>query len=330
MKRLLVVVATLLTPLGSALAQVSTQELVVTLGPVRLPANAEHRDIVQTGMQTVRVPFDGWLQEYDVELRDAAGNRLPHELLHHAELIDLGRRDLLRPLVQRIASMGRETPSLVLPTSLGYPVRGGVEIGVNPMLVNPTSVSYGSVYVRVTLRVLPGTVPAAPRPVLTFHTDVPGTSPYSSAFDLPAGRTVKQHEFTLPIAGTVFAVGGHLHEYGRRMVVENLTTGDTLYDASPRMDSLGRITGMPIAVLLAGGGLHVQAGTHYRLTAVYDNPTDRILPDGGMATFGAIFLPDDPSQWPALDRDDPAVRADLAILRTGHPDGSATDHHHGH
>ena len=34
-----------------------------------------------------------------------------------------------------------------------------------------------------------------------------------------------------------------------------------------------------------------------------------------MGTIGVAFIPDDLTQWPPLDEDDPAVKADLARLR---------------
>lgn len=311
------------------------QDLVVTLGPVSLPAHAEHHAIMQPGFRTFSAPSAGWLQAYLVELRDRAGRRLPGTLLHHCEMVDLERRQLLLPELQRVVSVGSESPALILPASLGYPVRGGHSLGIHAMLANPTGQDYPEVYVRVILRLARAGAGASPRSVLTFHAEVPGDRPFSSSFAVPAGRTVKQAEFTVPIAGTLLGVGGHLHDYGRRLLVINLATGDTLYDGRSETAPDGRIQDMPMAPMWARGGVRVAAGTRFRLIGIYDNPTGRESPDGGMVTFGAIFTPDDQSDWPTLDWDRPEPAADLARLMSGHGGmimGSSQAHagHQGH
>src|SRR5256885_1264981 len=112
------------TPVGDTV-------LVIRLGPVRLPAHADHMDIDQLALQTWRMPAGGWLRGYRVDMVDKNGDSLPHVLLHHAELVDLERRDLLRPALNRVVSAGKETAQLMLPPGMGYPVRAGQELGIN-------------------------------------------------------------------------------------------------------------------------------------------------------------------------------------------------------
>lgn len=307
---------------SSAVAQApagaAEQDLVVTLGPVSLAAHAEHHAIMQPGFRTFSAPSAGWVRAYVVELRDGAGRRLPNALLHHCEMVDLERRQLLEPGLQRVVSVGSETPAMLLPTSLGYPVRGGHSLGIHAMLANPTDRDYPEVYVRVILRLARAGAGASPRSVLTFHAEVPGDHPFSSSFSVPAGRTVKETVFTIPIAGTLMGVGGHLHDYGRRLLVINVVSGDTLYDGRSETTPEGRVLDMPQAPLWARGGVRVAAGTRFRLIGIYDNPTARESADGGMVTFGAIFMPDDGRDWPVLDWDRSEVGADLARLMSGH------------
>lgn len=295
----------------------ASHDLVVLLGPMRLGAHAEHHDVTQLGLQTITMPYAGWIQGYRVELRDGAGNLLPQELLHHAEFADLERRALLRNMYQRIASAGRETPELLLPPTLGYPVRQGHRLGVIPMVTNPTDQDYPEVYLRVVLRVAREGSGQPPRAVYTFHAEVPGTIPNETSFDLAPGRSVQSHDFSVPIGGTLLALGGHLHDYGTRMTLVNLTTGDTLYDAVPQRDAEGRVLGMP-AKPLWGRGVRVDPAHRYRLSAVYDNPTGRTLHGGGMVTLGCVFMPDRAQDWPRLDANDPEIRADLASLQVRH------------
>jgi hypothetical protein len=129
--------------------------LIVRLGPVRLPAHADHMDIDQLALQTWRMPAGGWLRGYHVEIVDKDGALLPHELLHHAEMVDLERRDLLRPALNRVVSVGKETATLLLPPGMGYPVRERQEIGINAMLGNPTATEFHEAYVRATITLTP-------------------------------------------------------------------------------------------------------------------------------------------------------------------------------
>ena len=218
--------------------------LVVKLGPVRLPAHADHMDIDQLALQTWRMPMAGWLRGYQVEVVDQNGTALPHELLHHAEMVDLERRDLLRPALNRIVSAGKETASLLLPPNMGYPVRERQELGINAMLGNPTATEYREAYVRATVTLLPAGTPDV-RPVMSLYAETSYDSTGDSDFDLPPGASHKVVEFTVPVGGRLLGMGGHIHDYGTRMVVVRAGAGDTLYNVVPRLDSTGAVAGMP-------------------------------------------------------------------------------------
>src|SRR5438445_738589 len=49
----------------------------------------------------------------------------------------------------------------------------------------------------------------------------------------------------------------------------------------------------------------------YRLTAVYETPTGRVLRDGGMGAVAGLLVPDRGATWPAVDPADSVYRADL-------------------
>jgi len=115
----------------------------------------------------------------------------------------------------------------------------------------------------------------------------------------------------------VLAVGGHIHDYGTRFVVVRGGTTDTLYNATPRLDSMGAVSGMPTMPMF-GRTVRVVPGDGFVMTVFYNNTSGRMLEGAGMGTFGVVFAPDDPSQWPALDRNDRGVQHDLADLRNPH------------
>ena len=290
--------------------------IVVRLGPVRLPARAGHHEVTQLALQTWRMPAGGWLRGYRVDMVDANGRPLPSELLHHAEMVDLDRRDLLRPALNRVVSAGKETSQLMLPNGMGYPVVANQELGINAMLANPTDTAYTAAYVRATIAVVPAGRPNV-RNVMSFYAETSYDSTGNSDFDLPPGESSKLVEFTVPVAGQVLAVGGHIHDYGTRMLVVRAGGADTLYNAVPRTDSSGAVKGMPTQPMF-GRAVRVAPGDRFVMTVSYNNPSGRLLEAAGMGTFGVVFAPDDISQWPVLDRNDARVKHDLADLRSPH------------
>ncbi|HTT68792.1 MAG TPA: hypothetical protein VMF70_12260 [Gemmatimonadales bacterium] len=292
------------------------QQLVITLGPVVLPAHTEHHMVEQLGVQSVALPRGGWLQGYDVDIVDSGGRLLPRALIHHVELIELDRRALLDGQVQRMASVGKETGDVRLPGFIGYPVRRGEALGINPMLDNPTDTSYPAAYVRLRIPYTPENAEDRPVDVYSIGTDVTGAVGRSSDFDIPAGRSSLSHEFAVPISGALLAIGGHLHDLGLRLVLVNLATGDTVYDARAARDTTGRVLGMPVRQLWRTGGYQIAAGQRFRLTAFYDNPTGHTVAAGAMGTFGGAFKPDDVQAWPRLDPKDPETQRDLTYLHS--------------
>jgi len=287
---------------------------VLTLGPVDLPAHATHHMVQQLGVRQAELPRDGWLEGYQVDVLDSLGHVLPRELIHHVELIELNRRALLDGEVQRMASVGKETQVVELPDFIGYPVRRGEPIGIDPMLENPTDTSYPAAFVRVSVPYTPASAEDAPQDVFSIEADVTGAVGAPSDFDVPAGRSSASHEFTVPISGLLLAVGGHIHDFGTRLLLVNLTTGDTVYDARVTRDSLGRLKQLPVRQLWRSGGYQITGGQRFRLTAFYDNPGARTLVAEGMGTLGGAFKPDSGQVWPRLDPADPETARDLAYL----------------
>lgn len=283
---------------------VADRNLVQTVGPFTLAPG----DMQQPVPATFVMPRDGWLGAYAVTIVDAAGHELPPTLLHHAELIDQSRRELFRPRIMRIASISHDTPELTLPAPIGYPVRRGQHLLVAPMLVNPLARPV-TVYLRIRLGFRAAQPGSEITSVATFNFNTPGKSYFNSDFDLPAGRSVHRGEFEVPIAGRLLAVSGHLHRYATRMTLVRMDTGDTLFDWRPPAGAAGTAEPAP-ALRSWQTGLHLRAGTRLELVAVYDNPTGSVVADGGMATAGGVFLPDDWRRWPALDPRDTLTIAD--------------------
>ena len=68
---------------------------------------------------------------------------------------------------------------------------------------------------------------------------------------------------------------------------------------------------MPVKTFWWSLGLPVRPDHVYRVTAIYDNPTGRIIPLGGMGTLGGVFMPSNVDAWPHVDRTAPDYVLDL-------------------
>ena len=77
----------------------------------------------------------------------------------------------------------------------------------------------------------------------------------------------------------------------------------------------GTVTGVSRSLPgVSGEGIRLRAGRKYRITAVYNNTTGKVLHNGAMAHITGIFAPDKPSEWPAINESDPEYQKDLASL----------------
>src|SRR5690606_38333091 len=100
------------------------------------------------------------------------------------------------------------------------------------------------------------------------------------AYDLPPGKSQKSWEGRPAISGRLLGVGGHLHDYGVLLRLEDVTAGKVIWEAEPILDESGSVVGMPMKKFFWRLGVPIRADHVYRLTAFYDNPTGRMIPEG--------------------------------------------------
>jgi hypothetical protein len=86
-----------------------------------------------------------------------------------------------------------------------------------------------------------------------------------------------------------------------------------IWHEHPRTDSLGAVVSLPVVRFYRWNrlGVHIVPEHRYRITAVYENPTGHLLPDGGMGAVAGLFLPDRGTTWPGVDPQDSVYREDL-------------------
>jgi hypothetical protein len=283
-------------------------EIVVELPPVALPLGmADQGDGHVHGEQPpvglAVLPVSGSLYGFSAEIIDSLGRVLPAELIHHINVIDPDHRELFLPISRRLMAAGRETGAMALPwLFFGVPFDSGQRLIVSAMLHNPLDRPIPSARVRVVLQYTPERRPWPLFPGAPFQLDV-AFPVGDKSFDLPPGRSQRSYEASPSVAGTIVGLGGHMHEYGISIELVNATTGELIYRAEPERDANGKMISIPVGRLygLTRLGAKVLPSDRYRVTVVYENPTNDTLSAGGMGVVGGLFVPDEVEQWPRVE-----------------------------
>lgn len=290
----------------------ASHDMLMELGPFDLPAHGGHHGANMSPPRTAVMPFDAWLHGYTIELVDPRNRRLPGSLIHHVNIIAPQRRELFSNIMLRIGAAGTETAPLRLPRLIGYQASAGDTVLVSSMLHNETMVDYRGVTLRIRVPYTSRSAWIEPFTIYPFYLDVmPPAGTHS--YDLPPGRSEKYWEGRPAIAGRMLGVSGHLHMYGVELRLEDMTDRTVIWSGKPSVDKAGKVTGMPLQKFVHRLGVPLNPAHVYRLTAVYDNPTGRVIPDGGMGALGGVMVPRGIAAWPRVRRDDPEYLLDLKV-----------------
>lgn len=278
------------------------QVLTVRLGPLSLPAHADHMAVAQAPDLFLTLLFDGWLIAYHPRLVDDAGTTLPSRLLHHVAFWNTVRPDFLCPQKEEhIFGAGSEMNDWPALLGVGYRVAKGDRIRISTMFHNPTDTPFPKTYLEV--RAEYKLLADGPRLKSVYPTWFDVEQCGNSEYDLKPGKNVTTGEFTLGYAGMLLGVGGHLHDYGRQLYLENATRKEEIARLDSKLDSEGRMLFIPIVTFAERGGYRLNRGEVVKVTAIYDNPTGKPLPEGAMGIVVGYFLPDEDKQLAALKRD---------------------------
>ena len=302
----------------------SYRQVVVTVGPFRVPAGTamDHHDPMEMArMQDSCIgqfvwPHSALFHGLRLELLDARGAPLPRSLLHHLRLNNFDRRDLIYPQMEHIVAFGQETEIISMPATVGMPMERGHRVAVVVMWNNDSGQDADSVRLRLTFKLNARRQSPAPIAVLPFV--VNASLVPSGLFDVAPGGVTRDFEFTIPLSGRLLVVGGHLHDYGAWLRLEDAATGHEIATVRAIKDQGGHMVGMSRRVLaLLGRGPHLKTGHLYRLQVRYENTTNDTLV-GIMGIMGGLFAPDDLRAWPVIDPshpDYPDYPADICGVR---------------
>jgi hypothetical protein len=280
----------------------AAQVLTMRLGPVNLPAHTDHMHAAQPSALFLKIPFDGWIIAYHPRLVDGSGKVLPGRLLHHVAFYNTARPDFLCPNKQEhIFGAGGEMNDWPATPGFGYRVHPGDRIRISSMFHNPTDTSYPDAYLEVGMEYRKAGSSGTPlKSVYPTWLDVKSCG--DSGYDLKPGPNVTTGSVTLRYSGILLGVGGHMHDYGRELVLQNVTRKQTVATLPARLDGQGHIVSMPIVLFMKEGGYKVAKGDRMQVTATYQNPTGHLLRDGAMGIVVGYFLPANEQQFAALHR----------------------------
>ena len=269
--------------------------LTVRQGPLNLAPHTHH---LVPPVSLLTIPFDGWIVAYRPRLVDDRGAPLPGRRLHHVDFFNTARLNFLCPRYEEyVFAAGSEMQDWPSLPGIGYRVTKGQRVLVRTMFHNPTDTPFPRTYLEVQMEYRK----LADGPLRNFYPawfSVTGCGP--TDYDLRPGENVTAGEFTIPYAGTLLGVGGHMHDYGRRMLLENTTRNEKIATLDARLDPQGRIVSLPTVSFIPRGGYRLGRGDVLRVTATYDNPTGKALPRAAMGIVVGYFLPDDDTELGAL------------------------------
>ncbi len=225
------------------------KELTITAGPYDLPnmPPMENHAMMDLGVshdtpvQQFEWPLEGWFRGFRIGLVDAKGNPVPRDVIHHMIVVNFSRRQLLYPAVERLMGAGTETDDASVPRTIGVPMTPGMKLGMYVAWHNDTGQDLEGVYLKVTMLWTPKNQNPPPVNSLPLYMDVNLTVGGSNTFDVPPGKSEKAHEFRLPVGGRLLGVGGHLHDYGVRVRLEDGETGEVLTTVAATRDSAGKV-----------------------------------------------------------------------------------------
>ena len=295
-------------------------EVVIGAGPFRLASMKEMMEMMaMPGMEQMdhdavmpqfaakfRWPVQGMGRGFRMQITDSTGKKIAQRLLHHLQIINSDRRQLLLPLDEKIMAIGRETESLILPETIGMPLSAGSQMRIKIMWHNETPEDMDGVRLTLRIRYSPANLVPTPTTVLPISIDVADSPAKPNTFTIPPGDISISREFIMPIDGRLLALSGHMHDWGAGLMLQEAESGKVLADFVTTMDSAGRITHMPRKLYgITGAGLRLRAQRRYRIVARYHNPTGGPI-TGAMGHLDGLIQPDDVRRWPVRGTKDMA------------------------
>lgn len=261
-------------------------------------------------MTGVAAPSEaGYVTSAQANLVDSAGEEIAHHdvHLHHAVWLNPTRRDLTcdsyddgLPGYERFFASGKERTTVELPNGYGYYWSNGLAQphtesapywGFVAMLDGGSG--HADTFVELDIDFVPEGEAQDMTAIRPVWLDVRNCRSHP-VYDVEEGsgqdgvhRESWTHE--LALGGRFVFLGGHLHDGGLTLQLDNVTSGSHLFTSEARYDWGDHpwfLTGM--TTMSDPAGPTVAAGDELRLTAAYDSSTDR---DDAMGIMLGALVP---------------------------------------
>jgi hypothetical protein len=263
-------------------------QIVITVGPLHMPAATPYEHHIAAEPVRFAWPVSGWMRGFRIDLVDSAGRALPREMLHHVGVTNLNRRELAYPVAERLFAAGRETEPALLPGSLGVPTRASDAMLLYYALANSTAVAVDGAELRLTIPWVPEDARGR-HDAFPVYFDAHPVIGASNTFSLAPGRSTTSAEFVVPVTGHLRHLGGHLHDFGVELRLEDAETNEVLARLRADRADDGTVRGVDrTRFFFKRKGLRLAANHRYRVTAVYENPRCSQVP-GAMGLLVGLF-----------------------------------------
>ncbi len=240
------------------------------------------------------IPTAGWLLAYHPKLVEASGNSVAGTVLHHVAFWNENRSDFLCPnKEEHIFGAGGELTDWAQIPGFGYRVEKGDQIRIETMIHNPTATSYEKTFLEISIPYVDDTTPAPVKNIYPAWMDVASCG--NSGYDLPPGPSKKVGTVPVKYSGILLGVGGHMHDFGEQLTLEDSTAKDPVAVLPAKTDEQGHLISIPVVTFFQTGGYHFAASDQLTITATYNNPTGKLLRDGAMGIVVGYFVPQDPT-----------------------------------
>src|SRR6266849_2267101 len=297
----------------------TAHSVTLRVGPMNLPANTDHMKMPQPPDLIWAVPFEGWLLAYHPRLVDSNGGAVPGTVLHHVAFWNENRADFLCPnKEEHIFGAGSEMTDWAELPGYGYRVQKGDKIRIETMVYNPTATSYDKAYLEVNIPYADANAASVAKVIQNVYPawmDVKSCG--DSSYDVPAGKSEKTGTVTVKYDGVQLGVGGHMHDYGRQIVLQDVSRKETVATLDAKSDDQGHLESVPVKLFLEEGGYKFAKGDVLKVSATYENPTGKLLRDGAMGIAVGYFAAADDAKMAALRRN-PKMSHDMAGMSHDH------------
>ena len=299
--------------------------IILRVGPLHLPANTGHMKMPQPADLTWAIPMDGWLLAYHPKLVDANGGAVPGIVLHHVAFWNENRADFLCPnKEEHIFGAGSELTDWVQIPGFGYRVQKGDKIRIETMVHNPTGTAYDKAYLEIAIPYQESSGNAAIKNYYPAWIDAKSCG--NSSYDLKPGMNEQIGNVTLEYSGILLGVGGHMHDYGKQLILEDVTRKETVATLDANLDEKGQLIGMPVKTFFEQGGYKLAAKDQLKVTSIYDNRAGKLVRDGAMGIVVGYFVPVDDAAMTGLRGATKAISHDMA--EPADTQATKGEHHH--